>query len=454
VELACAPTDHSASRYDAIVIGAGMAGLAAAEALRSMGLTVRVLEADQAVGGLSRSVFVGGEQVEAYYHHIFPQDRETIDLVHRLGMAGQLEWRRAPMAILHAGSTHRFDSPSDLLSFSPLGVADRVRVGIATSVQLLRRDHATLDRRPAAADAARWFGRPAADLLWRPLLAAKFGPDYSDRVAMAWLVARMRQRARARRARGDRLGYVRGSLGAVAGAFADGIRASGVEIETSARVVGLLRAGNEWLVDVEQGHDRRRYRAATVVAAMAGPVLKGLVELPQDYRSMLDAIPYRGVVCALLELERPLSPYYWINVTDSVGLGCVAIIEHTNLVPPARYQGRSLLYLAHYAQPGEPAWHATPEDLAASVATTLRSIRPGFRTSWIRAVSASRDRYAQPVPLVGGPMPRLPVATGLPGLYHASLAHIYPDDRGISMAINLGRRAAGLAAGQLARSGP
>lgn len=54
----------------------------------------------------------------------------------------------------------------------------------------------------------------------------------------------------------------------------------------------------------------------------------------------------------------------------------------------------------------------------------------------------SRDRWAQPVPLVGGPMPGLPVDTGLPGLFHASLAHIYPDDRGVSLALRLGRRAA------------
>ena len=46
----------------------------------------------------------------------------------------------------------------------------------------------------------------------------------------------------------------------------------------------------------------------------------------------------------------------------------------------------------------------------------------------------------------------------LPGLYHASLAHIYPDDRGVSLALGLGHRAgraAGdwLAAQPAARSG-
>ena len=39
-------------------------------------------------------------------------------------------------------------------------------------------------------------------------------------------------------------------------------------------------------------------------------------------------------------------------------------------------------------------------------------------------------------------MAALPLATGLPGLFHASLAHVYPHDRGVSMAIALGRRVA------------
>jgi hypothetical protein len=45
-------------------------------------------------------------------------------------------------------------------------------------------------------------------------------------------------------------------------------------------------------------------------------------------------------------------------------------------------------------------------------------------------------------------MPTLAIDTGLPGLYHASLAHVYPDDRGVSKALALGRRAAAKAAAE------
>ena len=72
-------------------------------------------------------------------------------------------------------------------------------------------------------------GQSGYDTVWRPLLEAKFGPHAPD-VAMAWLVARIRQRAGARRATGDRLGYLRGGTGALAAAFARQIESRGVRL--------------------------------------------------------------------------------------------------------------------------------------------------------------------------------------------------------------------------------
>jgi hypothetical protein len=71
-------------------------------------------------------------------------------------------------------------------------------------------------------------------------------------------------------------------------------------------------------------------------------------------------------------------------------------------------------------------------------------LNPRFREEWIVNAHVARDPFAQPVPLAGGPMARLPMEPGLPGLVHASMAHVYPDDRGVSKALALGSRAARL----------
>jgi hypothetical protein len=137
------------------------------------------------------------------------------------------------------------------------------------------------------------------------------------------------------------------------------------------------------------------------------------------------------VTCSLLELDRPLGRYYWTNLIQRTDLACLAVIEHTNFLPPERYGGRHLVYLTHYVEVPGRAWEASVQDIVASAEPALRAINPDFDRTWIQAAHLSRDRWAQPVPLAGGPMPGLPIETGLPGLFHASLAHIYPG-RGLN----------------------
>ena len=220
---------------------------------------------------------------------------------------------------------------------------------------------------------------------------------------MAWLVARIRQRAGARRATGDRLGYIRGGTGALATAFARRIESEGVRLILSARVSSLRWLDGRWVATFTTPDGEAEVAAARVIACVSGPVLARLVELPAPYREAVAAIPFRGIVCVLLELTESLSRHYWVNVTDRLGLGCVGIIEHTNLVEPERYGGRRLVYLAHYVDRSDPAWTATADELIEPVLPAFRSLNPRFREEWIVDAHVARDPFAQPVPLAGGP---------------------------------------------------
>jgi protoporphyrinogen oxidase len=442
--------DSSRDTVDVAVIGGGMGGLAAADSLSRSGFTVQIFEAAPVVGGLGRSVVVGGEEIEAYYHHIFPQDRELRDLIARLGRADDLEWRAASTGVLHEGRVYAFDSPLDLLRFKPLPFLDRVRLGLGSVVALIRGRGRRLEDVGVGDAGPRWFGANGYRVLWRPLLEGKFGP-YAPRITLAWLVARMRQRANARRrGLGDRLGYVRGGIGTVAKSFGEAVQAEGVAIACGAKVESVTKSPDGWRVSYGSGE----VTARAVVACLSGEVLKDVVTLPDEYKAKIEAIPFRGVVCVLLELDRSLGHHYWINLVQPTDLACLAVIEHTNFIPPERYGGRHLVYLTHYVEVGSRAWEAGVDEIVAAVDGVLRAINPAFDRSWILDSHISRDRWAQPVPLVGGPMAGLPVETGLPGVFHASLAHVYPDDRGVSLAIGLGERVASAAGTWLMASKP
>ena len=215
------------------------------------------------------------------------------------------------------------------------------------------------------------------------------------RVAMAWLVARIRQRGGSRKAERRPAGLPARQPGHARRRVRR--RASWPTGSTSGPRPGSRgaapdrgRAGR-WTSRARTAP--ARLSAPVVVACVSGLILDRIVELPPAYAAAMRAIPYRGIVCALLELSRPLSPYYWVNVTDRLGLGCVGIIEHTNFIPAERYGGRSLVYLAHYVDRDGPTWSATPDAAGGGRRPGHARAQPGLRAR------LDRGRAREPGPV-------------------------------------------------------
>lgn len=83
----------------------------------------------------------------------------------------------------------------------------------------------------------------------------------------------------------------------------------------------------------------------------------------------------------------------------------------------------------------------------------LRRMFPGFDQSWVEDYHVWRAEYAQPVitPNYSRDMP--PTRTGVHGLYLASMAQVFPEDRGTNHAAREGRRTGQLMADRLRTAG-
>jgi protoporphyrinogen oxidase len=133
------------------IVGAGVTGLVAARELLKRGYRVELYERWPDVAGQASAFDVGGGvRIERYYHHLFPSDREMIDLHDEL-LPGSLEWFRSSVAIQAGGRQWPFSGPLDLLRYGPLSPAQRARLG-ASVLRLQRRtDWVAMDDLPALA---------------------------------------------------------------------------------------------------------------------------------------------------------------------------------------------------------------------------------------------------------------------------------------------------------------
>ena len=445
------------------VIGAGVAGLTAAHRLTRDGHSCDVYERWPGLGGQAATLDVGGGvRLERYYHHLFTSDRHIADLHDELGLHDELEWHDSSVAFFARGRQWPFVTPLDLLRFGPLPFPSRVRMGAAVlALQRFAGDRAPFERVTARAWIERRMGRAAWEAVWGPLLRGKFG-DRADDIAMVWLWSklRLRRQVAGEEARREKLGYPRSSWETLLQALERSIATHGGRVLIDRPAVGITADGDRFLVtpgesgSFRAGHDPRRFAPAgaperydRVLATVPNDVFECLlapelaVRVGERYLGRLRGIEYFTALCLLLELDRPLSPYYWTNVADR-DLPFVGLIEHTNFIHPDRYAGRRFLYVANYLPAGHELLGLTADELLARYEPGLRRVNLAFSRAWVKGMWLHREPAAQPLVTVGYADRIPPLKTPVTGLVLANTTQIYPEDRGTNYAVRLGDDAA------------
>lgn len=435
-----------------VVIGGGYCGLAAAYELGRLGVRATVLEQEATVGGLAGSFAVGDARLEKFYHHWFNHDVEVMRLVDELGLAAQLEVRASRTGTYYANTFFKLSNPIDLLRFQPLPFVDRVRLGVLALRVRHVRDWRRLENRTAADWVRQLGGERGYRVVWEPLLRGKFG-DLAEEIAAVWLWNKLKLRGGSRgRGGAEQVAYFDGGFAALADAIAGAIVAAGGEIRTNTEAVGLQVSAGRVSGVATQEHT---FAADAVVATTALPIVADLVaplvasEVTSEYVEHLRTIRYLANICVVLELSRSLSDIYWLNVNDP-SFPFVGVIEHTNLEPPGSYAGRHIVYLSRYLPASDPLYSAADSEVTAFTLQHLRRMFPDFDEEMILAKHVWRAPYAQPV-VTQGYRQSIPNArTPLDNLFLATMAQIYPEDRGTNYAIRQGRNIARTVARALA----
>lgn len=420
------------------VIGGGLAGLTAAYHLARHGCSVTLFEKEPVLGGQVCTFSVAGERVEGFYHHLFGSDADIIKMIGEMGLASDLEWYPSRVGYFTGGRAYPFATPMDLLRFPPLGIVDRLRVGLVSLRLQRRRRWQDLEE----VSAREWLpprtGGRGYEVIFEPLLRGKFGEHAWD-ISMAWLWSKLRLRlgSRGRGMQRERLGYLRGSFHRLAEALAEAIRDQGGDIFLGNKVLRLEVQGDRVKEVVVAGMS---FPFDAVVATIPSPAFLSLEPpLPDDYRRKLESIPYLSALCLVLVLSRPFTPFYWLNIgTHSIPF--VGAVEHTNLVPDMRYGGKRILYISNYLSSHSALYKMGAGELLEHYLPHLRLINSEFDRGWVEEYHLFREEAAQPVVTTGYADRMPPLRTPVEGLYLANTTQIYPEDRGMNYSVRLGLR--------------
>jgi protoporphyrinogen oxidase len=415
------------------VLGGGALGLGAALRLAQAGRQVTLIEREPQLGGLAAGFRVGPSALEKFYHHIFTTDKTIVGFIDELGLSSHLIWGRPNTSTLSGGRMVSLGGIPDLLRLPLLDAPNRLRLLTAMALLKAIPNERPFDGRTAAQVMPRLMGRRVYDVMWEPVLRGKFGAR-ANSIAMSWLWSRVHERSL-------RLGYLRGGFQQMYDAFGERIRAYGGAIHTSTAATSIRRAdaGIEVATDRGTSHIFEQL----LVTLPTRLFMRLAPDLPAEYVQRYTGPEHYGAHVLILGLDRALlNGVYWLNINDR-DLPFLALVEHTNFMPPADYGGLHLVYLGNYVPMDHPLFTSTSDaDIVSSYLAAVGRIQPRFDPSWVRQHWVFRAPFAQPIVTTDYVRQLPPHPTPLRGVFLANMAHVYPQDRGQNYSLRLGERMA------------
>ncbi|TXS57379.1 protoporphyrinogen oxidase [Streptomyces sp. t39] len=325
-----------------VVVGGGIAGLAAAHRLTSAGARVTLLEATGRLGGKLHAGQVAGVPVDLGAESMLARRTEGVGLARAVGLGDRLQppavavsavWTRDALRPLPKGHVMGVPGTAEALAglLSPEGVA---RIGQEKELPPAEvGDDVAIGEFVAAR-----LGREVVDRLVEPLLGGVYAGDayrISMRAAVPGLfdavrrhdalldaVREVQAKGAAQQGAGPVFMGLDGGMGTLPEAVAAAVRTAGGDIRTAAPVLGLAPAAGGWRVRT----DRETLAAdAVVLATPAWASAALLSDACPAAAAELGAVEYASMALVTLAFRRA-------DIGEPPGSGF--------LVPPA--DGRSI----------------------------------------------------------------------------------------------------------------
>jgi len=421
-----------------VIIGAGFTGLSAG--LKLLGGNLVIIESENKVGGLAGGFKTEGQNLECFYHHWFTSDDNIMRLVRELSLEKNLEYLESKTGLYYNQNFFKLSSPIDLLKFKALSFISRIRLGILVLYARSIKNYRELENITAKDWLILVGGEQVYRIVWEPLLKGKFGP-YAEKISAVWFWKKINLRGGSRAKNGkEQLVYFKGGFMRLTEAMAEKIQKGSAEIKLNCKVNKIVIKDNKVLgVECNDGFIDCDIVLDTTALPLFADKIEGQVS--NEYFKSLREINYIGNVCLILELDRSLSSYYWLNVNDP-SFPFVGIIEHTNLVNKSMYGNNHIVYLSKYIPTSDYLYTMSDKEFFNYSIPYIKKMFPDFEESWVQNYNLWKSPFSQPV-VENNYSKKIPnMRTPVKGLYLSTMAQIYPEDRGTNYAVEYGEKVA------------
>ena len=407
------------------IVGGGIMGITLAYYLAREGVAVEVFEASDTLGGLAGPLTLpDGVEVDRFYHAILASDAHLSELLTELGIADQVRFKETRTGFYYDRAIYSMNNIVEFLKFPPLGWIDRFRLGVTVLAAQRVKDWQELEGVSVEAWLIRLGGKNTYQNIWRPMLAAKFDGDFRN-VPATWIWSRLVRVKSTRQGASQKEG-----AGHIVGGYITLIQAMAARIAAAGGRIHLKTPVQEVVIE---GGAATGVRLATgvqpfdaVVVTSQVPIFKRLIpSAPQNYHDFLNQTDYLGIVCPLLVLDRPLTGYWTLNITDE-RVPFTGVIETTSYIDPAFVGGHHLVYLPKYTAPGSTLITKPDAEIKAMWLENLHAMFPDFDDASVRFFQVHRERYVEPLHGLNSAHLIPEVTTPVNSLFLVTTAQIYP----------------------------
>jgi protoporphyrinogen oxidase len=167
-----------------------------------------------------------------------------------------------------------------------------------------------------------------------------------------------------------------------------------------------------------------------------------LPNMDANLRAKFTAVDNIAVVCIIVKLRKQVSPYFWLNIVDE-RMDIPGIVEFSNLNPLEDH----VVYIPYYVPGDNPIYQDGDDVFKDKAKKYLKHINHKLIDDDFLDIEVSRYRYAQPIctPEFLEKLP--PIQLPIQGMFVADTSYYYPEDRGVSESVRLGKEISDLVIG-------